>query len=86
MTEMRTPQNADIEDAVTLIQVAHPSERRAVARREIRAAVAEEREACAMVVDEYQRRCDKGEFDSIPEASWAVCDMASEDIRARGEG
>ena len=84
MTEMRTPENADIEDAVTLIQVAHPSERRAVARREIRAAVAEEREACARVAKSYICR-------DCLDAGVASCDScdSAEDIyaaiRARGE-
>ena len=71
MTEMRTPENAAIEDAVTLIQVAHPDQRRAVARREIRAAVAEEREACARVA----------EADECEQCS----EIIAAAIRARGE-
>jgi len=84
MSDLITPDNADLEHSLTLIQVAHPDQRRKVARAMIRAAVAEEREACARVAKSYICR-------DCLDAGVASCDScdSAEDIyaaiRARGE-
>ena len=75
MSDLITPDNADLEHSLTLIQVAHPDQRRKVARAMIRAAVAEEREACARIAEER-------------EEMWGpqIEGLVSSAIRARGEG